>query len=234
MTAGGQTTGALDYALSLLNRREPSEYAQSTGLMLETASDLQRFWEMRNELRFLVEEWQACGQSFDTMYLKDRERGVALQTGWVADLGPDGRFRIDRDGRSLDTSPRGVALTAFAKLMNDPDRQLLGGPCERCKQYYRKKRKNQKRFCGRRCAHLASATNANRERLDRERRDKLMRARKQLEKWQTMKRTPNVGWKHWIAGHEPDLTVSFLTRAVKREDLVPPKTEGGKNQIGRR
>jgi hypothetical protein len=234
VTVGGETTGGFEWALSILNQRDPSEYAHSTGLMLESAGDLQRLWEMRNELRSLVEEWQACGQSLRKMIQKDCARAAALQRGWVAFFGADGKFLIGRDAGTQDTSPRGVAIDAFVALMNDPDRLLLGGPCERCSGYYRKKRNSQKRFCGRNCAHLASATKANQERLQRERKEKLARAGVQIEKWQALKRKPDVGWKQWVAAAIPELTVCFLTRAVNTGDLKSPKNTGQKRIERRR
>lgn len=221
-TVGGQTNGGLDHALSILNQKDPSEYAQPTGLVLESAGDLQRLWEMRNELRRLVEEWQACGQSFAKMFRKDRERGVAFQTGWAASFGPDGRFHIQRDGLSLDTTPHGVALTVFAMLMNNTDRLLLGGPCDRCGRYFRKNRTNHKTYCGRDCAHLASATKSTKERLQREREEKLRQAKLRIAQWQALKRKPKVGWKKWIVAAVPGLSLTFLTRAVNSGDLVAP------------
>jgi hypothetical protein len=201
---GGHTTGGLEWALSILNQE-----------------DLY-YTEMRRELRALVAEWQACGQSFWKMIRKDCERAAALQTGWIAFFGADGKFLIGRDERSQDTSPRGVALTAFASLMNDPDLSLLGGPCDRCGRYFKKKRANHKLYCDRDCAHLASATKSTNERLQRDREDKLKRAKLRIAQWQGLKRKPKVGWKKWIATAVPDLSVTFLTRAVNSGDLVPP------------
>ena len=205
---GGHTTGGLEWALSILNQEDPY-YA-----------------EMRRELRSLVAEWKACGQSFQKMISrpvrKDGELAVALQTGWTAFLGADGKFLIGRDTQTGDFTPRGVARTAFASLMNDPDLNLIGGPCDRCGRYFKMKRANHKLYCDRDCAHLASATKSTNERLQRDREDKLRRAKLRIAQWQSLKRKPKGGWKKWIATVVPDLSVTFLTRAVNSGDLGPP------------
>ncbi len=200
----GHTTGGLEWALSILNQKNPY-YA-----------------EMRRELRSLVAEWQASGQSFLKMIRKDGDLAVALQTEWTAFLGGDGAFRIGRNARMGDVSQRGVALTAFALLMNDSDLSLLGGPCDRCGRYFEKKRANHKRYCDRDCAHLASAAKSTSERLRRDREERLKRARLRIAQWQCFKRKPKGGWKKWIATAVPDISVTFLTRAVNKGDLVPP------------
>lgn len=213
----GHTFGGFEWALSILNQEDPY------------------YTERRRELRSLVAKWQACGQSFQKMISrpvqKDGELAIALQTGWTAFLGADGKFRISRDTQTVAFTPRGVARTAFALLMNDPDLNLLGGPCDRCGRYFKKKRANHKLYCDRDCAHLASAAKSTNERLQRDREDKLKRAKLRIAQWQDLKRKPKIGWKKWIVIAAPDLSVSFLTRAVNKGDLIPPNTLGHKRTM---
>lgn len=222
-TKGGHTIGGFEWALSILNYEDPPP--QTPDIFRDSAEVRQRRLDMRSELRSLVSEWETCNRDFYKVFRRDRERGVALQTGWLAYLGPDGKFSIGRNERTQDTTPRGVARTAFASLIGDPNRDLLGGPCDRCGRYYKKNRSNQKRFCGRRCAHLASATKATANRLKNERDEKLKRAWMRIAQWETLKQQPKQGWKKWICANEKvvGLTPSFLTRVVNSGELRPPR-----------
>jgi hypothetical protein len=109
----------------------------------------------------------------------------------------------------------------FADLVMNPEHERLGR-CARCRRFYVSTgRYLRKKYCNRNCAQKVASTKyiLNRKREARER--KITLARKLLPRW-----TLRYGdWKRWLvraARHEkPRLTLSFVTRAAKRGELVP-------------
>jgi hypothetical protein len=105
-------------------------------------------------------------------------------------------------------------------LFANPLNEKLMGPCARCGNYFIKKRATQNVYCSRRCGNAATAVARNRERIEEERNDKLLRAKAALHEWRSA--TTQEDWKHWIA-KRTKIDPRFLTRAVNQGDLVPPK-----------
>jgi hypothetical protein len=129
---------------------------------------------------------------------------------------------------SLEAVARAIALLLFYVLTLGPW-EKLGGPCPRCGKYFIKKRPNHKIYCSRRCGSNVSAKKATRERLDKDRIDKVLRAGAAIRRWDVLKNPPTIGWKQWVHKREPDITSKWLTRAVndyEKYQLEPPKKEG--------
>ena len=124
------------------------------------------------------------------------------------------------DKRKL--TPEVEAMTLFHRLSVLPECEKLAGPCARCGNYYIKKRASQKVYCSRRCGNAATAVVRTRERIAGERRGKLARASAAMKKWESM--ATRQDWKHWVA-QKTGIDPRFLTRAVTKGDLVPPKKE---------
>lgn len=94
------------------------------------------------------------------------------------------------------------------------------GRCGRCKGYYLNfSGHRNKVFCSRRCATTMSAERAMRERRMREKDEKLARAAELCTIWKPGR---SKDWKRWVA-HRSGLTTNWLTRALNRGELQPPR-----------
>lgn len=113
------------------------------------------------------------------------------------------------------------AVVVFNALILNPLWTRLAGPCARCGNYYIKKRASQKVYCSRRCGNAATAVERTRERIANERKVKINRATAAIKKWKPANR---LDWKHWVT-QKTGIDPRFLTRAVTKGDLVPPKQE---------
>jgi hypothetical protein len=116
--------------------------------------------------------------------------------------------------------PERYAALLFHVGTLNPEWDKLAGPCARCGRYYIKRRASQKVYCSRRCGNAATAVERTRERIKAERKDKLDRAKTALKKW--TRATTQLDWKSWVA-QKTKIDPRFLTRAVHKGDLVPPK-----------
>jgi hypothetical protein len=125
----------------------------------------------------------------------------------------------------LEDDPESFAIWLFAHLVTNPLCEDLAGPCDRCGDYYVKKRVSQKKYCSRRCGRIATAKSSNIDKLEREREEKLHRARTHIRAWESLKRPPKKDWKEWINSRDNTITTNWLTRAVnatKGYGLQPP------------
>ena len=198
--------GGLEYAVDVLNGSVPDH---------------------QDKLRWLVTEWESAARNLMKMFTKHFEVGQRVRSALApyVDITADGDARMllllpyQVIGASPNQDPD-VAYEIFAMLVLDARRQYLGGPCDRCGRYYIKKRLDQKRYCGRRCAHLASAVRSTSKRLEREHKDKLDRAKSAVVQWR--KTVTRLDWKRWVSRKEPDITPKFLTRAVRKGELNEP------------
>ncbi|MGC2246110.1 MAG: hypothetical protein WA609_05875 [Terriglobales bacterium] len=201
--------------------------------------------ELRFHLRAWIEAWQASGPNLKKLFgsLPDPQRmalTVAMRTIWSSTDGakaelllvPDypslakllGGRRVRQkgpDGKQVPT-PEIEALTLFHLLTIVPRCDKIAGPCPRCDRYYIKKRASQKVYCSRRCGNAATAIARTRERIASERKDKLISASAAMKEWGSV--NTRKDWKHWVA-QRTGIDLRFLTRAVTKGDLVPPKKE---------
>ena len=139
------------------------------------------------------------------------EKLFGEQRVWLK--GPDGKRKL---------TPEIEAMTLFHLLTIAPGCEKIAGPCPRCDRYYIKKRASQKVYCSRRCGNAATAMARTRERIAGERRGKLARASAAMKKWESV--STRQDWKDWVA-KKTGIDPRFLTRAVNKGDLVPPKKE---------
>jgi hypothetical protein len=200
--------------------------------------------EVTPELVRLVTAWQESGPNLQAMMAADFELWREVQDAWEAKWLPTNtggamialfpslsasKMRLGRDGEK---TPEGEALLLFYTLTLGFWEKLCDRPCARCGKYYIKTRRDQKSYCGQRCGSLASAKASTRKRLDENHREKLERAKTAIQKWDASKIRPAADWKQWAHKREPDITPKWLTRAVNKNELQPPKKEGrhAKNQ----
>lgn len=127
--------------------------------------------------------------------------------------GPDGKRKLTGEAE---------AMCLFQQLTVNPLWGGLAGPCPRCDRYYIKKRTSQTTYCSRRCGNAATAVARTRERIASERADKLARARAAMKRWKPT--AARQDWKRWVSS-KTGIDLRFLTRAVTKGDLVPPKQE---------
>jgi hypothetical protein len=199
-------------------------------------------------LRSWVAEWQASGPNLKRMTKELMTRGLpaqslfaltlALRTYWAPTDGghaelslmPDyealerqlGKERVWLPNVALKPTPEAEAIMLFHLLTINPLCEKLAGPCPRCDRYYIKKRASQKVYCSRRCGNAATAAARTSERLADERKQKLARASLAMKRWKPT--TTGRDWKVWVAS-KTGIDPRFLTRAVNKGDLVPPKQE---------
>ncbi len=187
-------------------------------------------WADGQELAALLREWMAAPSL--KAVLSTQEWGwvwSALTDGAQrpifapSDKGMRGEYLTAPPGPD-DKIPGGVGFAftvwMFGTLVTNPICEKLGGPCARCGNYYIKKRASQKVYCSRRCGNAATAVARTAERDAAERKEKLLRAKAAIREWRSAK--PQQDWKPWIA-QKTGIDLRFLTRAVKKGDLVPPK-----------
>ena len=219
--------------------------AEICGALNSEASPDLKMW-----LRAWVEEWKASGPNLKKMTKELMAKGLpaqnlfaltlALRTYWgptdagqaelllmpdyeelERQLGKERAGRVGPDGKRKLT-PEAEAVTLFHLLTVTPGCEKIAGPCPRCDRYYIKKRASQKVYCSRRCGNAATAVARTRERIAGERRGKLARASAAMKKWESM--ATRQDWKRWVA-QKTGIDPRFLTRAVTKGDLVPPKEE---------
>lgn len=178
------------------------------------------------ELKNLIERWKTSGKEhpdLQKMVNEDEDLGRDLRDSWPAVWVPG------RDGRAYYVPlPGGVghdrdnlirrARFLFAALVLNPSCHYLGGPCERCKVYFRKRRMSMGRFCGQRCAGLASASRSTKKR-DRELREaKLKLAARYWTQWSARTGQVRTFWvakKANRAQRKIVLTKKFVSRNQK-------------------
>jgi hypothetical protein len=190
--------------------------------------------EVREELRRIVHLWQVSGPNLEKMmYGGDTDLfndvSSACKVIWTPT--ESGRAQLvlvpHYDSSELELldgerepRPRAEAAVLFHFLTLNPQCDKLAGPCARCGNYYIKKRASQKVYCSRRCGNAATAVIYTRERLAKERQDKLRRANEAARRWS--KARTHLDWKVWVSRKESDITPKFLTRAVGLGHLKPP------------
>jgi hypothetical protein len=111
----------------------------------------------------------------------------------------------------------------FGFFTLNPYCEEVAGPCARCRNYYVKKRKSQKVYCSRLCGNTAAALVRTAEARKVEHKQKMIRAKALIRKWNTLKSRSGLVWKVWLREHEPSITDKFVTRWVNMGELPEPK-----------
>lgn len=197
----------LDRIVEVLNYRpggKPGLYAEALIRLMERlkgcGGNLKRMMDGDPELAKVVAE--VCVTRW--MPRTDRTAYLVLQPSWDHILKPElTPGQVDR----MD-SERYAALLFYVGTLN-PQWDKLAGPCARCGNYYIKKRESQKVYCSRRCGNAATAVARTRERIARERGDKLLRAKAAIKKWGSA--STRQDWKHWVS-QKTGIDLRFLTR----------------------
>jgi hypothetical protein len=214
--------GGIEAALAVLNADAPQSLTAR-----EMLRSLVTEWDNagRNLQRMVETHWTRYGRKLNWHLQSALRLNIVLGRGATTFIDGTTVLRAAL-GRLTPEDHERLALELFALLVIDARASRFGGPCDRCGRYYIKKRKTQKRYCGRRCAHLASAVKSTRKRLDAERAEKLRRAIRAAKIWKTAR--TQLGWKEWVSRSELDITPKFLTRAVNNGELTPPNAPQGR------
>lgn len=89
--------------------------------------------------------------------------------------------------------------------------------CKCCRRYFiNPTGRKDRRYCKRKCALYATAVECTKRRWQREREEKLRDAQGKVGSW-----NGSGHWKAWVA-EETGLSLTFLTRAVRRGELREP------------
>jgi len=193
-------------------------------------------WPYAEALIRLMDRLKECGGNLQKMMDDDPELAKVVAkvcvTRWMPSTNGRANLVLQPSAEIQALSPmpdspqelkeRAELLAAlfFHVWTLNPEWDKLTGPCARCGNYYIKKRASQKVYCSRRCGNAATAVVRTRERIASERRDKLARAKAAAKKWN--RAATRLDWKHWVA-KKTGIDPRFLTRAVTKGDLVPPK-----------
>jgi len=186
-------------------------------------------------LRKLVSAWLSSGAFFE-FGRQYRDMYADVQNYWsdAAKLNPVKLVPVLGSGACLfqnsrpEPDPYREALRLFIELLLNPDCGKLAGPCDRCGRYYIRRRSHKnKRYCSRKCGSQATAAVAALKARRKIHADKLRRAQKAIEEWERLRHKPDIAWKTWVSKttREVGITPKFLTRAVNKNELQPPRNE---------
>jgi hypothetical protein len=187
------------------------------------------------KLRRWVRSWQKANASVETVSAlralakelskEDRSELERFLEGVRVFMLPNGTLAIE------DHIPRGrgqrynLAAIEFTRLLRNPRRIFLAGPCLSCERWYIRKYIKEKpgssRYCSNRCKgnfRKAKRRNATKAKLLEEIRKAISRY-KQLP---TNHRYRENGWAAFVT-EATRTTKKYLTQAINRGELVPPK-----------
>ncbi len=202
----------------------------------------------RDALIRFVEAWNKARRNPWKMKLlcEDRERFSLRKLGsaWEWSLTPVGMppeaERLENDlvrrgikvnepkagGARWVSSPTGdhfrdlAAVYAGMLFVNPVRDKLSDGPCTRpaCRRWFIKKRPLQKQ-CSRYCLVIVRSGIQNEKKRGEQHEEQLKRARKASRAW---RKKSGVDWLEFVS-RETGLSKKFLTRAVNRGELAPPR-----------
>ena len=182
-----------------------------------------------------VDDFRVCG---DVDPQANMEMEKYLRATFDAETGTV-QFHVDSSLSEGGVNATALTLLAEWLTLSPVYRDKLGGPCERCGQWYavlnRKDYKTQ-RYCSGKCGRANAAGNA----YNAERKDKVALAQKAIDKWKPTNRA-YPKWEDYVIdyvnkrlpdGYKP-VTLNFLTAAVNRgkngEDYgLKAPSQGGK------
>jgi hypothetical protein len=220
---GEQSKGDLERFCELLNSSEQPELREHLWKLVkawqDSGPDLEKMlWGSHKNLLtplqiLCVGRWMPSNSGRAFMYIHS-------EIGRLADHVGQERVHQEKPDGSWKLTPETDAWIAFAFFTLNPHCEELAGPCARCGRYYVKKRASQKVYCSRRCGNAATAIARTHERIANERRTKIARASAAIKKWRST--ATRQDWKQWVA-KKTGIDPRFLTRAVTKGDIVPPK-----------
>jgi hypothetical protein len=117
------------------------------------------------------------------------------------------------------SSPQDNALKHFINLIINPEWAMLGGPCDKCGDYFLKTTNRKRTYCSKSCSSAATAIPSIMKRRQQEQAARINRAQESIAKWQRVRRPE---WKKCVS-IDTGLTVRWLTRAVNNGQLHQPR-----------
>ena len=180
--------------------------------------------EMQIELYRLITLWKKSGPNLRKMFRKNPELAERAGAGsTVFYTLPYGRGYLDwfpiANERAA-SSPQDQALRYFMTLITNPQWEMLGGPCRRCKDFFLKKTRRRRIYCSRKCGSRITAVQAVKRHRQQEHAKKIQRARNAKEEWG--KRRRRLSWKEWVS-NATGYSVKWITRAVTSGELRQPR-----------
>jgi hypothetical protein len=158
---------------------------------------------------------------------------LVLQPIWAHILKP---------GRANQMRPDRYAALLFHVWTLNPEWDKLAGPCLHCGQYFLLKTERRTAYCSPRCHRLNSAARCTEERNKAKHEEQLKRVQAKISEWDALNHKPKKDWKQWVSERLPEqadkrvkisgayhtvllvaITPKFLTRAVNKGELTPPK-----------
>jgi hypothetical protein len=221
---------SIEGALQCLNGRSSGRFE---GVLGQVVGIDRTFDAYKTELQSYVDSWIKSG--CDSTRWWENNPAVADRLQHTVDKhlrillipdpsGPATQTWLSRSTVDLRRRSSPFALLDFAQLLCSP----LGKDirrCPRCLLYFLNKSGHRKKvYCKRRCATNTSAETTTRARREREREERLARANRTLKAW--ILNPHGQDWKPWVA-KRTRLTIKWLTRAVNKGDLHPPKIRKG-------
>ena len=190
-------------------------------------------WQQSTEKwRTLVHAWKASGSPRDSI---PRPVTIEVPEGCPSLLEMQERCRVlltpnPRGGRwspAVAYAPRGRAWTTwelacseFIPMMLNPECHRFRGPCPYCGKFFVRTTEREKRYCTRDCAHRGAAYASTRRRRAQEQMRRVGRVMKAIEEWRRIPR--RTGWIPWVMRTVPDISKTWLTRAINRNQIAAP------------
>ena len=176
-------------------------------------------------LRQLVQAWQWSGPDLERFH-RDNPETWSTVCQHLKQKPPLLCYSPGSGGASLigspfpNNTPSKEAVRLFIMLILNPEWERLAGPCARCGNYYIRRTARNKAYCSRSCGTHATALAATKRKREEDRAEKLSRVTQLCRQWRTTRTKQD--WKSWISEQSPDITKTFLTRAVNSGELKPP------------
>jgi len=225
--------------LEILNP-EPEPAEEESWRDARTGMNFETLFECGQQLSELMDTWLAAACCLDRWPLqgqleddlnrrrirlaKDRAGRVSYEFSGpyrkMVDLGLGGGYQID------EAPGRTYAVSMFFQFVTGPFQRDVG-KCKRGGKYWRNHWNHEsKAYCSARCSSADTATRVTRERREKEHRAKLglvQAAIRQFDRLPAYKRS-RLNWKKWVKAEAgPEVTISFITRAVNKRELKAPR-----------
>lgn len=179
--------------------------------------------DMQIELDRLIKLWMNSGPNLRKMFRKHPELAQRVRAGsTVFSALPYGRGHLEWvpiENERAAPSPEDQALEYFMTLITNPQWKMLGGPCQRCKDYFLKKTRRQRVYCSRTCGSRVTAGQAVNRHRQQQRAKKIEIAQRAIGKYGEQKR--RLAWKDWVSNHT-GYTTQWITRAANKGELKQP------------
>ena len=180
--------------------------------------------EFRAEFRRLIQLWQESGPNLGKMLAANRDLAARIDHGGTRLVAStSGRGQLlwmgppDLDPLSF----KDQALAQFVDFVVNPHCEMLGGPCDKCNEFYEKKTKRQKRYCSQGCRSAATALPAMQRKRKEEHETKIIIAKQAIQTYASRPRTED--WKSWVS-RKSNISKKWLTRAMRAKEISAPET----------